>query len=112
MLRGKSQEYKKAVLDCVHDGLRQALQIEDWDRFQRIAEYDREDFEIPSFKSDDFMIIELTIFPGRTKEQKRNTIQAITENLNQRLNIAPTDVFIVIADPPLENWGIGGKNPQ
>lgn len=111
MLRGKNTEYKRTVLDCVHDGLISALGIEDWDRFQRIVEYDKENFEIPSFKSTDFMIIELTIFPGRSKEQKQKTIAAITENLHQRLNITPTDVFIVISEPPIENWGIGGKNP-
>ena len=70
MLRGKEPEYKKALLDCIHEGMVRTLGIEDWDRFQRIIEYEKDDFEKPSFKSDDFMIIELTLFPGRTKEQK------------------------------------------
>lgn len=29
-------------------------------------------------KADNFMIIELTLFPGRTKEQKSDAIKAIT----------------------------------
>ena len=76
MLMGKSPEYKKTVLDCIHDGLVESIGIEDWDRFQRIIEFDRNDFEFPSFKSDDFMIIELTVFPVRTKEQKEKVIEA------------------------------------
>lgn len=108
MLKGKSSEYKKTVLDCIHQGLFESLGIEDWDRFQRITEYDREDFEFPDFKTDAFMIIELTLFPGRTKEQKGDAIKAITSRLEESLGIAPSDVFIVINEPPLENWGMGG----
>ena len=109
MLKGRSPEYKEKVLDCIHDALVDAINIEDWDRFQRIIEYDKNDFEFPSFKSDSFMIIELTIFPGRTKEQKGQVIEKITDNLGSRLSIDSGDVFIVINEPPLENWGIGGN---
>ena len=50
MLKGKSTEYKKTVLDCIHEGLMESIGIEDWDRLQRIVEFDRNDFEFPSFK--------------------------------------------------------------
>ena len=109
MLKGRSPEYKKTVLDCIHQGLVDAIGIEDWDRFQRITEYDREDFEIPSFKTDAFMIIEMKFFPGRTKEQKKVLIENITHALKESLSVDPSDVFIVIEEPDLENWGIGGK---
>ena len=108
MIKGKSSEYKKEVLDCIHDGLIESIGIEDWDRFQRIVEIPRDDFETAPEKTDDFMIIELTLFPGRTKEQKGDAIKAITSRLVNSLGIAPTDVFIVINEPPLENWGMGG----
>ena len=55
------------------------------------------------------MIIEMKFFPGRTKEQKKVLIENITHALKERLSIDPSDVFIVIQEPPLENWGIGGK---
>lgn len=109
MLKGKTPEYKKTVLDCIHEGLLDSIGIEDWDRFQRIIEFEKEDFEKPDFKSDDFMIIEISLFPGRTKELKGKLIEAVTGNLKARLSVEPTDVFILINEPPLENWGIGGK---
>ena len=109
MLNGKSPEYKKLVLESVHNGLVASLGIEDWDRFQRIIEYEKCDFETSPEKTDDFMIIELSLFPGRTKEQKKMAIEMITSNLVTALNIIPTDVFIVINEPPLENWGMGGN---
>ena len=112
MIIGKSNEFKKTVLDFVHDGLMNSIGIEDWDRFQRIEEYKKDNFEIPSFKSDNFMIIEMTLFPGRTKEQKRKAIEMITDNLKNRLSIDPGDVFIIINEPPLENWGMNGHQKE
>ncbi len=109
MLKGKDSNYKKTLLDCIHDGMVESLGIEDWDRFQRIIEYEKNDYEMPSFKSDDFIIIELTLFPGRTKEQKNKAIETITRKINEKLSVAPGDVFIVIDEPPLDNWGIAGK---
>ena len=109
IVKGKSSEYKKTLLDCIHEALVETLHIEDWDRFQRIIEIKKEDFEFPESKTDYFMIIELTIFPGRTKEQKKNVIEKITAKITERLSIAPTDIFIVFSEPPLENWGMGGK---
>ena len=108
MIKGKTPEYKKTVLNCIHEGLMDSIDIEDWDRFQRIVEIPRDDFETAPGKTDDFMIIELALFPGRTKQQKAAAIKAITSRLENSLGIAPTDVFIVINEPPLENWGMGG----
>ena len=102
MLKGKSPLYKKTLLDCVHQGLVESLHIEDWDRFQRIIEFNREDFEMPDF-------IELSLFPGRTKEEKKNAIETITEKLTSSLGVNESDIFIIMNEPPLENWGMAGK---
>ncbi len=108
IIKGKSASYKKQMLSCIHDTLAEALGIADWDRFQRIVEIDQNDFETAPGKSDCFTIIELTLFPGRTKEQKRAVIEGITEKLHSTLAIPIEDVFIIINEPPLENWGLGG----
>ena len=97
------------MLECIHSALVEALGIENWDRFQRITEIDRADFEIPAGKTESFTIIELTLFPGRTKEQKKAVIEGITEKLHEALSIPKEDVFIIIQEPPLENWGLAGK---
>lgn len=108
LIKGKSAEYKRTMLACVHEGLVEALGIADWDRFQRIIEIDRADFETAPGKSDCFTIIELTLFPGRTAEQKRTVIEVITTKLHDALAIPREDVFIIMREPPLENWGLGG----
>lgn len=109
IIKGKTNEYKRAVLDEVHAGLVRALHIEDWDRFQRLIEIEDSIFERSEDKTDCFMIIEITMFKGRTKEQKADIYKEITEGLRRRLGIAPTDVFIVINEPPDENWGLAGS---
>ena len=109
MLEGKTPEFKKAIFDCIHEGLIGAFEIADWDRFQRIEEYDRDSWEAPEGKTENFMIIELTICPGRTREQKKCAIEKITGLLCEKLGIAASDVFIVMNEPPLENWGMGGN---
>ena len=109
MLKGKTPEFKKTVFDCIHEGLIDSFDIADWDRFQRIEEFDKTNWEAPEGKTENFMIIELSIFPGRIKEQKKNAIEIITKKLCEKLKIPATDVFIVMNEPPLENWGMGGN---
>lgn len=109
IVKGKSMEYKGTVLDAVHNALVNAIQIEEWDRFQRLYEIEDALFERSETKTDKFTMIELTMFPGRTKEQKAKVYEEITKELEVRLGIQSTDVFIVINEPPNENWGLAGK---
>lgn len=112
IVKGHTDEYKKAFLNAVHDGLESALGIPSWDRFQRLYEIENDYFERSDEKTENFCIIELTIFPGRSKERKATVIEEVTRLLVERLNIEPSDIFIVIHDPPLENWGFGGKQKE
>lgn len=109
MLKGKSEKYKKAVMDAIHYALMDTIGIPDEDRFQRVVEFEKEDFEFASDKTSGFMIIEIKMFPGRTKEQKGQAIEKICKNLQESVGIIPTDVFILIEEPPLENWGMAGQ---
>lgn len=108
IIKGKSLDYKKTVLDAVHVALENAIQIENWDRFQRLYEIEDDLFERSESKTDKFTMIEITMFPGRTKEQKSKLYKEIVKELNQRLGIEPTDIFIVINEPANENWGLAG----
>ncbi len=109
IIKGKTPEYKKQLMECVHLALEDALGIPDWDRYQRLYELDGEFFERPEDHSDSFTMIEITMFPGRTKEQKAEVYKRITARLEESLSIRPSDVFIVLHEPPNENWGLGGR---
>jgi phenylpyruvate tautomerase PptA (4-oxalocrotonate tautomerase family) len=107
VLKGRSAPEKKALLNAVHNALMDAFKIPDDDRLQRLVEHDSDDFEVPS---PTFTIVRVTMFPGRSETAKRDLYQAIVRNLGE-LGIAGNDVFIVLEEPPLENWGIRGGTP-
>lgn len=109
IIKGKPSAYKKTLMQAVHDALIASLGIEEDDRFQRLYELDADCFERRSAKTDQFTLIELTLFPGRSKELKKAVISEITKSLGDRLGIASTDVFIIMHEPPLDNWGVYGK---
>jgi phenylpyruvate tautomerase PptA (4-oxalocrotonate tautomerase family) len=105
--QGRSATQKQALMDAAHAALVEALGIPDHDRMQRIVEHAREDFELPPGRSDDFILVEVTMFPGRSRQAKRRLYQALVRNIGE-LGVAPTDVLVVRHEPPMENWGIRG----
>ena len=111
ILKGKTQDYKRAILDGVHAALVETFKILDHDRIQRLYEIEKDDFEISPTKTDNFTLIELTVFKGRSYEAKKNLYAAIVRNLAKSPGIDGKDIFIVINEPPLENWGVQGGIP-
>lgn len=109
--KGKSTEYKKAILDGVHLALVEAIKIPDHDRLQRLYELDKDNFETPPNKTDDVTLIEITMFKGRSTAAKKALYKFIVNNLASNPGINGNDIVIVLHEPPLENWGIKGGRP-
>lgn len=111
IFKGKSPEYKKALLNGIHRALVKILKIPENDRTQRLYELDKENFEIVPTRSKEYSLIEITMIKGRSNETKKRLYKAIVENLADDPNIDDNDLTIVIFEPPLENWGIRGGKP-
>jgi phenylpyruvate tautomerase PptA (4-oxalocrotonate tautomerase family) len=109
--KGRSAEYKKAILNGVHSALVEAFKIPDYDRNQRIHELDSECIELPPNKTEQSTLIEITAFKGRSGLAKKNLFQSIVRNLQMSPGISGDDIMIIIHEPPLENWGIRGGKP-
>ncbi len=107
IVKGRSIEERQRLFQAVHDALVEAFRIPDDDRTQRIVEHDPENFEIPPGTSDRYTLIEITAFPGRSAEAKRNLYRALVRRLGE-IAIDPSDVSVVITEPPLESWGLRG----
>jgi phenylpyruvate tautomerase PptA (4-oxalocrotonate tautomerase family) len=105
--KGKTKKEKKAFLDAVHDALVAAFKIPDSDRIQKIIEFDDENFEMPQGKTPQHTIIEIAVFPGRSREAKKELYRLIVEKL-AALGIPANDVFVLLNEQPLDNWGIRG----
>jgi phenylpyruvate tautomerase PptA (4-oxalocrotonate tautomerase family) len=107
IVKGRTRDERHQLFQAVHDALMESFRIPDDDRTQRIVEHEPENFEIPRGSSDRYTLIEITAFPGRTADAKRNLYRTLVQKLGE-IAIDPTDVSVVILEPTLESWGVRG----
>jgi phenylpyruvate tautomerase PptA (4-oxalocrotonate tautomerase family) len=105
--RGLRTETKRQMFDALHEALIAAFKIPDDDRAQRLLEYAAEDFEIPPGRGERFTIVTIQAFAGRSLEAKRALYREIVSRL-EGVGIPKADVFIVLQEVPMENWGLRG----
>jgi len=99
-----------AMMEAVYLAQREALKVPEGDRNIRYIEHRLEHFAVPPGKSENYTFVEITLFPGRSLDAKRALYQGIVRRFGE-LGIAPDDVFIVLHEPPLDNWGMRGGQP-
>ena len=107
IVKGGTLDERQQLFQAVHAALMEAFRIPDDDRTQRIVEHEPENFEIPPGSSDRYTLIEITAFPGRSADAKRNLYRTLVERLGE-IATDPTDVSVVILEPTLESWGVRG----
>jgi phenylpyruvate tautomerase PptA (4-oxalocrotonate tautomerase family) len=99
-----------AIIDAVQSALREALKIPEWDRTLRLIEHPASHFAVPPGRGEKFMLVEITMFSGRSMSAKRTLYQAIVRNL-AALDVPPLDIKIALIEIPPETWGIRGGMP-
>jgi 4-oxalocrotonate tautomerase family enzyme len=103
---------KRRISDIVHESLVDAFKIPDSDYNHRISEYTRDGFLYPKNRTEKYILIEMTIFPGRSKEDKKKLFRLITDRLASAMGIESQDITVLLNEPPLENWGLAGKSGE
>ena len=103
-------EDKRRLMETLHNALMATFKIPAGDKLIRFVEHAPEDFIVPPGCTENYVLVELSIFPGRSLDAKRQLYRAIVDGLGE-LKIAPTDVRIVLHEIPMENWGIRGGIP-
>ncbi|GAB3100303.1 tautomerase family protein [Isoptericola nanjingensis] len=96
------------VSDALHAALVGAWQIPEDKRFHRFLLLDDGDLVAP--RSDDYLMIEIVAFTGRTREAKRELIRRVYEDVAPALGVATDDVELVVLESPAESWGIRGRS--
>ncbi len=107
ILKRRPVSERKRLLQAVHAALVEAFGVPEDDRTQRLIEHDPENFEIPPGHSDNYTLVEITAFPGRSATAKRALHKAIVRNLEE-VGIPASDILTVLHEPSMENWGIRG----
>ena len=92
----------------MHGCLQEAIGTPEGKRFQRFFCLQPEDFYYPEDRSEQYTIIEIVMFEGRSVEAKKRLIALLFEHISGQLNIAIADIEIVMFDLPKHNWGIRG----
>ncbi len=108
--RSWNPEQVQAIIEAIYLAQREALQLPAHDRQIRYVEHSPERFHAPPGKTDNYTLVEISLFAGRSIEAKRALYRAVVSNLGA-IGIEPADIFIVLHEIPLENWGIRGGVP-
>jgi len=54
-------------------------------------------------------VIKVDVWEGRSVEQKRRLVEALTRETSEIMGCAPESIYIIIEDVKKENWGAGGQ---
>ncbi|PQV64965.1 Tautomerase enzyme [Abditibacterium utsteinense] len=106
-LKSALENKKPQVSEAIHAAVMQHLALPPEKRFHRFIALEREDFVFPSDRSENYLILEISMFEGRALETKKSLIRALFANLGA-LGFAAQDVEITIFETPRANWGIRG----
>ncbi len=111
--RGKSPESIRSVADAVHEALVAQANVPPDDRFQIVHELgDTAVIAHPSYggvsRSNDLIIVKITLNAGRTVEIKKNLYADIAKRAGQAADVRPDDVMICLVEVVKENWSFGG----
>ena len=115
--RGKPAAYRKAILDGIYLAMRETFNVPENDRFMVVSEHDADEFSYDAGylgirRSDDLVIIQLTVSNTRTRAQKQALFARIVERLTKDPGLRPEDVFINLVEVAPENWSFGNGIAQ
>lgn len=115
--KGKPVPYRKAVLDGIYRAMRSTFDVPEEDRFMVMSEHDEADFAYSPIylriaRTDDLVLIQLTVSNTRPREKKQALFRQIVKNLEADPGLRPEDVFINLVEVLPENWSFGNGIAQ
>ena len=110
--RGKSAAYRAALAEGVYQALRSAFGVAEGNRFAVIHEHELEDIVADAIyggfqRSDNLVLIQMSIAPGRSAELKQAFFQAVVDNLAADPGVRGDDIHVHMIETPKENWSLG-----
>ena len=110
--KGKSPATKQAILDGIYLAMRETFDVPENDRFMVVSEHEAEDFNYDAnylgiARTDDLVIIQLTVSNTRPLAKKQALYRRIVERLSDKPGLRPEDIFINLIEVLPENWSFG-----
>ena len=115
--KGKSPSYKKAIGEGIYRAMRETFTVPEEDRFIVVTEHDDDGlFFSKSYfnidRTDDLVIIQITVTNSRNVDQKKALFARIVELLGQQPGLRPQNVFINLVEVDKANWSFGNGIAQ
>ncbi|CAN7222541.1 tautomerase family protein [Variovorax sp. LjRoot290] len=109
---GKPEAYRQAIFDSLYRAMHETFNVPLDNQFMTIREHDATNFRYGASylgiaRSDDLVLIQMTVNNTRTVEQKKALFGRIAELLGESPGIRPEDVFVSLVEVAKENWSLG-----
>jgi phenylpyruvate tautomerase PptA (4-oxalocrotonate tautomerase family) len=109
---GKPEAYRQAICDGLYRAMRETFDVPEDDLFMTISELDAANLHYGASylgvaRSDDLVLIQITVSNTRTVDQKKALFRRIAELLSKNPSIRSEDVFINLVEVAKENWSFG-----
>ena len=110
--KGKSPSHLTAIGEAVHAAMVETINVPADDRFQVFTEHPAEGLVYnPAYlgiaRTDDIVVIQITLNAGRTLDQKRALYRAIAEKLAKDPGLRREDILVSLVEVVKENWSFG-----
>ncbi|MBT2305287.1 tautomerase family protein [Variovorax paradoxus] len=114
---GKPEAYRQAIFDSLYRAMHETFNVPLDNQFMTIREHDAANFRygasyLDIARSDDLVLIQMTVNNTRTVEQKKALFRRIAELLGENPGIRPEDVFVSLVEVAKENWSLGNGLAQ
>lgn len=114
---GKPAAYRRAIVDGVYAALRTTYDVPQEDLFMQVEEFSGENFHfsrtyLDIARSDDFIVLQLTVSNTRTLDKKRALYKEIVRQLGDNPGLRAEDIFINLVETLRENWSFGNGVAQ
>jgi 4-oxalocrotonate tautomerase len=114
---GKPAAYREAIFDGLYQAMRETFDVPEHDQFMTVTEHGGASFRYGAAylgieRSDDLVLIQITVSNTRSAEQKKALYRRIAELLAAKPGIRPEDIFVNLVEVAKENWSFGNGLAQ
>jgi 4-oxalocrotonate tautomerase len=112
LLEGRTDQDLRLIGDSVHRAMTEQLDVPQRDRFQIITQHSAATFQFDRHyldieRSDQFVMIRVTLSAGRTTEAKSAFYRRLAELLTERIQLRPEDLAVVLVENQRTDWSFG-----
>jgi phenylpyruvate tautomerase PptA (4-oxalocrotonate tautomerase family) len=107
-----SAEKRKAIVGGIHEALVSCIGMPQDELFNLVTPYAPEQFFFDRTfngvsRSDNLIVVEITMRRGRSDAMKRALYERIALNLEEGAQVLPADVFIFVHENDYSDWSVG-----